>query len=152
MNIDEKDLKILKELENNSKQTMKMISRKHKISLTTVYDRIKKLEKSGVIKGYTAIVDYEKLGYGLPVFIEIKVKTDKQISFIRKITDHPKVSNIFGVTGDVDLVLECYFKNKTELVDFIRELVSIEGVIKTNTRIILDKINRHQKMNWPKEK
>jgi DNA-binding Lrp family transcriptional regulator len=109
------------------------------------------MEKGGVIKGYTVIVDYEKLGYGLPVFIEVKIKTDKQIEFIRKITDHPKISNIFGVTGDVDLILECYFRNKTELVDFIRHIVSMEGVIRTNTRIILDKINKHRRMDWPKK-
>ena len=65
MNLDNTDKKILTLLQQNSKQTNKQISHQLNLSVTAVYERIKKLEKGGVIKTYTAIIDTDKVGKSL---------------------------------------------------------------------------------------
>ena len=73
MELDQKDLKIIDILKENSKLTVNQISKRFNIPITTVHNRIKKLEKLGVIKNYTVILDYKKLNKGIQGIILVSV-------------------------------------------------------------------------------
>ncbi|MEM2917116.1 MAG: winged helix-turn-helix transcriptional regulator, partial [Candidatus Bathyarchaeia archaeon] len=77
MSLDETDVKILKTLLLNARLSNRQIAKKIGVSVGTVLSRIKLLEKAGIIKGYSAIIDHEKLGYELTVLTEITVSKGK---------------------------------------------------------------------------
>ena len=77
MELDKTDMKILKNLMLNSRLSSRQLALNLGMSTVTVLSRIKKLEKEKIIKGYTAIIDHEKLGYGLTAIIEIIAKKIK---------------------------------------------------------------------------
>ena len=108
------------------------------MSITTIYERIKKLEKNGVLKGYQALIDYEKIGFNLPVIVELIVKREKQFEVANKLIKFKNVSAIYGVTGGTDLMVITKFRNRDELSHFINTLFEVEGIERTNTRVILN--------------
>jgi DNA-binding Lrp family transcriptional regulator len=138
MKLDEKNLELLKELEKNCKQRLKKLSKKIGMSITTTYDRIKKLEKEGIIKGYQALIDYEKIGYNLPVLIELIVEREKQFDVANKLIKFINVSAVYGVSGETDLLVVGKFRDRDDLTRFINTLFEIEGIKRTNTRVILN--------------
>jgi len=138
MKLDEKNLDLLKELEKNCRQSLKKISKKTGMSITTVYERIKKLEKEGVIKGYQVLIDYEKIGYNLPAIIELVVKRENQFEVANRLIKYRNVSSIYGVTGGTDLMIVAKFKDRNGLTKFINTLFEIEGIQRTETRVILN--------------
>ena len=73
MDLDEKDLKVLQALIENSKARTSQLSKKLRMPITTIHNRIKKLEKLGVIKNYTVVPDYKKLGKGILSYILVTV-------------------------------------------------------------------------------
>ncbi len=138
MKIDEKNLDLLKELEKNCRQNLKKLSKKTGMSITTVYERMKKLEKMGVIKGYQALIDYQKIGFDLPVIIELVIKRENQFEVANKLIKFKNVSAIYGATGNTDLIVIAKFKNRADLTRFINTLFEIEGIQRTETRVILN--------------
>ncbi len=143
--LDSKDMKILGFLSDNAKLTSQQISRKTLIPITTVHNRIKKLEKRGVIKGYTTVLDHKKLGKGILAFILVTVsyitssgKRISQAELAKKIRSFPCVEEIHIVTGGADLIMKARVSDMEELNDFvINELRNIDGVENTQTIISL---------------
>lgn len=143
--LDEKDRKILEFLKNNSKLTTQHISKQTMVPITTVHNRIKKLEKAGIIKGYTIRVDHKKLGYGILAFVLVTVKYDlpngrkmDQMELSEKLSRHPNVEECHIVAGGTDIILKTRVKDMDELNDFIiRDLRAHEGVDKTTTLVVL---------------
>ena len=72
--MDKLDLKIINALNKNARTSFREISRKLKISMTTVANRVKKLENEGIIKGYIPLIDLDKLGYNLLTIISAKTE------------------------------------------------------------------------------
>ncbi|MBT8295720.1 MAG: Lrp/AsnC family transcriptional regulator, partial [Gramella sp.] len=94
MKIDELDKKILKHLQEDSKKTNKEISNDLGLSVTAVYERIRKMEKSGVIKQYVALLDPEKIEKGFMVLCQIKLIQHKKNflnQFEKEVTSLPEV-------------------------------------------------------------
>ena len=142
MKLTEKDLEILNQLEKNCKQSLKTLSKKLRIPMTTIYEKIKKMEREGIIRAYTAIVNYDKLGFHFPALIELTVETEDQQKVAKKLIKHPNVFNIYGVTGTTDMIIFVRFKNREDLSNFVLHLFSLEGIERTNTRIVLTSFDK----------
>ncbi len=147
MDLDKKDLKIIEILKQNSKQTTSQISKKFNIPITTVHNRIKKLEKLGIIKNYTVVLDYKKLDKGILSYILSsvmyvlpngeKISQEEVAKEIKKIG----AEEVSIVTGGTDLIIKVRVKDVEELNEFvIKKLRSIKGVDKTQTVIVLKEI------------
>jgi len=116
------DLEILKELSNNSKISSVELSTNLKIPQTTIIHKIKELEKKKIILAYRAEIDFSKLGYE-NYFLEIYTHNGKDVE---KIEENMKLNknciySVIGIFG-ADIEIECEFKTKKDLLDFIREL------------------------------
>jgi DNA-binding Lrp family transcriptional regulator len=131
------DIKILKELINNSRLSYREIARRTRLSVNTVASRVEKLEKEGVIKGYTAILDPEKLGYDVVAIIEVVVAKGKLLEVEKEVAKHPNVYCVYDVTGTSDAILIARFKNRKELSKFIKDLLAMEFVERTITHVAL---------------
>lgn len=143
--MDHKDLKILEMLEKDAKLTSQQISKKTLIPPTTVHNRIRKMEREGIIRGYTVRLDHKKLGKGIMAFILLTVtyilptgKKISQLDLARAINSLPEVEETHIVTGGMDIILKIRVKDMDELNNFvITDLRRIDGVENTQTIITL---------------
>ena len=147
--IDQLDLKILHVLKANSKSSMNQISKKLLIPITTAHNRIKKLEKTGIIKNYTIILNNKKLGKDLCAFILIKIdytalksKNLSQQEVAMRLKSREEVEDAALITGLKDIILKIRAHNIDELNNFItKDLRNFAGVKSTETMIVLDELN-----------
>jgi len=149
--IDEKDLKILNILQKNGKMTSKEISKILKIPITTVFTKIKRMEKEGIIKEYRAIVDYNKLGFNTLAFIlasvsyrsekENKILSQREIA--KEIAKFPEVQEVHIITGNWDLLIKIREKIWKALEKFvIDKLRYVPGIEKTLTCVVFENCKR----------
>ena len=146
--MDEKDEKILKLLKENSKLTTQQISKKILMPITTIHNRIKKLEKEGIIKKYTLELDNKKIGKAIVAYINIvvdyKLLKEANISqhqLAKKLKQHEFVEEAAIVTGGTDIIIKVRSKNIDELDDFVvNYLRNIDGIEKTQTTVVLNEV------------
>lgn len=146
MATDENDTKLLDVLLADSRLSYRKVASKIGVSAATVMNRIKRLEKEGVIKGYTAVLDYEKLGYDIDAIINMKISKGKLFEVENKIAHHPSVAAVYDVTGDFDSTIIAKFRNRRALDTFLKKIQTYEFVEGTNTILILNTI----KNSWIK--
>jgi DNA-binding Lrp family transcriptional regulator len=148
MSLDEKDLVILKSLKENSKLTSSQISKKTRIPITTIHNRIKKLEKSGIILKYTVKIDYEKIEKPLKAYILVTANqhpsNNKKVSqeeIGKKIKMVEKVDQVDIITGISDIIVQVRASTMKELNSFItNKLRNIDGVERTQTLMVLEEL------------
>ncbi len=137
MNPDETDVKILKILTSDARLSSRQIAEQCKISVGTVLTRIKRMEKEGIIKGYAALLDHEKLGYELTVVSDITVSKGRLLEVETEIARLPNVCCVYDVTGLVDAIVIAKFKSREELSKFTKRLLALPYVERTNTHVVL---------------
>ncbi|MEM2909713.1 MAG: Lrp/AsnC family transcriptional regulator [Nitrososphaerota archaeon] len=135
--LDSIDLAIIRELVKDGRASYRSIAKKLGISVATVASRVTALEKEGVIKGYTTLVDYEKLGYEITAIIELTISKGKLIEVQRQVAERPNVSGVYDVTGETDSIIVARFKSRGELNKFVKWLLSIPYVERTLTHLVL---------------
>ncbi|MCD6263834.1 Lrp/AsnC family transcriptional regulator [Candidatus Bathyarchaeota archaeon] len=135
--LDDLDRRILKELLKNSNRSYRALAKCLGVAVTTVINRIQRLEELGVITGYTISVDYEKLGYELTVITEITVSKGKLLEMEREIAKIPPVCAVYDVTGLTDAMIIAKFRNRRELSKFTKGLLSMPFIERTNTHVVL---------------
>jgi DNA-binding Lrp family transcriptional regulator len=137
MYLDETDVKILETLILDARLPSRQIAKRCGVSIGTVLSRIKKMEKEGIIKGYSALLDHEKLGYELTVVSEITVSKGRLLEMESEIAKFPNVCCVYDVTGLTDAVIIAKFKNREELSKFTKRLLAMPYVERTNTHVVL---------------
>jgi DNA-binding Lrp family transcriptional regulator len=137
MELDETDVKILRALMSDARLSSRQIAKQCEISIGTALSRIKKLEKEGFIKGYSAILDHEKLGFELTVLTEITVSKGRLLEMENEIARLPSVCCVYDVTGLTDAMIIAKFKNREELSKFTKRLLALPYVERTNTHVVL---------------
>ena len=140
MKFDEIDDKILKNLLVDARLSARQLALKLGMSTVTVLSRVKKLEKQKMIKGYTARLDHEQLGYTLTAIIEIVAKKDKLLQVEDAISEINNVCAVYDVTGSTDTLIIAKFKGREELSKFVKNLSSIPNVENTITHVVLNTI------------
>ena len=108
---DELDLRIINLLMENSKWSYRKLAARLGVSVATVMNRVNRLNKEKIIKKYSAIIDYEKLGYELSAIVEVRVSRGKMADIEKKIAEHPNVSAVFDTTGHFDITVLANFKS-----------------------------------------
>ena len=140
MDIDETDLKILKNLLVDARQSARKLSLKLGLSTVTVLSRVEKLEKLKIIKSYSAMLDDQKLGYDLTAIIEISAKEGQMALVEKEVSTMDNVCAVYDITGQTDTMVVAKFKTRGELSEFVKELSSKPNVENTNTHIVLNTV------------
>lgn len=135
--VDELDTKILQQLTKNARQSYRQIARKLRVSTGTVLTRIRRLEEVGIIRGYTIMLDTEKLGYQLTALSELVVSKGKLLEMEREIARLSPVCAVYDITGTTDAIVIAKFHNREELGNFTKSLLSMPFVERTNTHLVL---------------
>lgn len=137
MALEETDKKILNIIVENSRLSLRQIAKQANVSVATVMNHMKSLEKEGVIKKYTAKLDYEKIGYDVEVMIEIRISKGKLIDVEKKLSVHPNVFAVYDTTGAFDALLLARFQSRRKMDNFLKKIQTYEFVERTETRLIL---------------
>jgi len=141
MEIDSIDIKILELLRKNSRVSASLISEKINMSLSAVSERIKKLEVSGIIKQYTAILDSKKLGKDTTAFISVRLEHPKYNDhFMESVKNHPEIIECYYLTGDFDYLLKVITSSTEMLSEILNFIKSIQGVSLTKTVVVLSTV------------
>jgi Lrp/AsnC family transcriptional regulator for asnA, asnC and gidA len=135
--MDKIDEKILKNLMVDARLSARQLALKLGMSTVTILSRIRKLEKAKIIKGYTALIDHEKLGYDLTAIIEIIAKKDI-LDVEEKLSKIDNVCGVYDITGNTDTVIVAKFKERNELSAFVKSLSSMANVENTITHVVLN--------------
>jgi DNA-binding Lrp family transcriptional regulator len=143
MELNETDKKILKSLLEDARFSSRQIAKNVGVSVGTVLSRIKKMEDVGIIKGYSAILDHEKLGYELTVVTEITVSKGRLVEMENEIAKNPNVCGVYDVTGLTDAVIIAKFKSREELGKFTKILLALPFVERTNTHVVLTTVKEN---------
>ena len=138
--MDKVDRDILKNLVMDSRLSARQLALKLGISTVTVLTRMKKLEKTGIIKGYTAELDHDLLGYSLTAVIEIIARKDKILEVEDRLSGIENVCGVYDVTGSTDILVIAKFKGRAELSEFVKGLSGIPNVENTITHLVLNTI------------
>jgi len=137
MELNETDKKILKNLLEDARFSSRQIAKNVGVSVGTVLSRIRKMEDAGLIKGYSIILDHEKLGYELTVVTEITVSKGRLVEMENEIAKMPGVCGVYDVTGLTDAVIIGKFKSREDLGKFTKRLLALPYIERTNTHVVL---------------
>ncbi|MCH3884245.1 Lrp/AsnC family transcriptional regulator [Tenacibaculum aquimarinum] len=150
MNLDATDRKLINFLQDDSKQTTKQLSLQLNLSVTAVYERIKKLEKEQVIKRYVALVDKQKVNRSFLVFCHIKLiqHTKEYVStFEKEVQKLEEVSECFHVSGDYDYILKVYVKDMQEYREFmVHKITALKHIGSTHSSFAINVVKNETKI------
>lgn len=144
MAFDEIDKKLLLFLQQDSKQTTKELSYKLGLSVTAVYERIKKLENTGVISKYVAILDRHKVDKDFIVLCHVKLTQHKKeyvLQFEREIMNLQEVTECFHVSGDYDYILKIGVKDMADYRNFmLSKLTTLQHIASTHSSFMISEV------------
>jgi len=135
--IDSTDREILKMLQEDARVAFKRIAEKIGVSEATVFVRVKKLRKKGVIKRFTALVSPELLGKNLTAFVLINTEPKKLEEVLDTLSSMDEVYEAYDVTGTYYAIVKIRTENRETLAEIIDKIGMIDGVTRTETAIVL---------------
>lgn len=149
--LDAIDKKLINLLQKDSKQTTKKLSLQLNLSVTAVYERIKKLENQKVIEKYVALINKHKIEKSFLVFCHIKlVQHSKEYltTFEREILKLEEVSECFHVSGDYDYILKIYVKDMDEYRNFmVSKLTTTKHIGSTHSIFAIEEVKNTNVIN-----
>jgi DNA-binding Lrp family transcriptional regulator len=148
--LDRHDLILLSELQRDSRQTVQQLAGAAGLSGTPAWKRIKEMEASGVIRGYTALVDREKVGLSLAVLAEINLtrhNEDDVRRFEREAQACPQIVSCYATTGQADYVIKVLVPDIKAYESFLHErLFKMPGVTHVRSSVVLKEIKSETRL------
>jgi len=143
---DELDRAIIRALNQNARKSFREIAKDIGASVTSVIHRVKKLEESGIIKGYIPVVNPEAFDTNLIAIIELRISQGKLLENQEKISRDPRVIAVYDITGEWDSLLIGYFKDRKDLNQFIKTILSMKNVDRSVTHIVLNVVKEERRI------
>ena len=142
--IDATDILILRALQLNAHLTVKELAAKVNLSTTPVFERVKRLEREGIIDRYIAVLNAEKLNQGFVVFCNVKMHRmshDIAEQFSQMVKGIPEVTECYNVSGSFDYLLKVHAANMKYYREFVLNVLgSIEGLGSIESTFVMDTI------------
>lgn len=144
MILDATDKKLLQFLQLDSKQTTKELSMKLNLSVTAVYERIKKLEREGIIDKYVVLLNRNKIQKGFVVFCHLKLMQHTKefiAQFEKEVVQLNEVLECFHVSGDYDYILKICVENMEEYREFmVTKLTTLQHIGSTHSTFMIGEV------------
>ena len=142
--MDRIDANILKCLTRDARMNASQISQQVNLSVSAVIERMKKMEASGLIRGYTAVIDERQAGVKVQAMISIRLEHPKyNPEFNRQMCAHESVMECFYITGDFDYIARIGVSSTEELTKVLHDIKQIPGVSLTRTYVVLDNVKQN---------
>lgn len=142
--IDATDLQILRELQQNARLTTKELAARVNLSTTPVFERVKRLERDGIISRYIAVLNAEKLNQGFVVFCQVKMNRlgrDIAADFSERIANIPEVTECYNISGQYDYLLKVHAPNMKYYQEFVLNVLgTIPHLGSLESTFVMDEI------------
>lgn len=142
--LDAVDMEILRALQKNARLTTKELAAMVNLSTTPVFERVKRLEQRGYVKGYVAVLDAEKLGRGFVVFCSVKMRRiGREIAedFARVVRSIPEVTECYNISGSYDYLLKIHAPNMKYYQEFVLNILgNINHLGSLESTFVMDEI------------
>jgi len=136
--VDEIDLALLELLRADARRPVAELARAVNLSPAPVGRRIARLERHGVLAGYTALIDETKLGRGVEAFAEVRVRGDLDVTAVLELAaSMPEAQEAFTVAGDPDALIRLVVDDAEQLRRAINTLRHTDGVLSTRTLLVI---------------
>lgn len=147
--LDEKDLSILRILQKDAKLSVRDIAARISLSPTPTHERIRRMEKQGIIREYTTVVDRKKVGKGMTVICMVALNAHNKKTagkFIEEVSRLKEVVEFYNISGDFDFMLKILAAGMDEFhAFFVNVLSEIEGIGQTKSIFVMNSIKEsHQ--------
>ena len=143
MDIDNIDRQILEQLQIDSSITIKELAEMLCLTPTPIHERIKRLERDGIIRKYVALLDQKKVEKNLIVFISISIKNHSRSyleKFVAEVGDFPEVTECYHIAGNFDYLLKAQLKDMEAYQQFILSKLSvINNIDQVQSSFVLSK-------------
>ena len=153
MKLDQLDLSILKRLQENGKITNLQLSKDIGLSPAPTLERVKKLESSGFIKSYHALVDESKLNLGLTAYMQVSLIRQRENAignFVNKINQIDEVTECYNVTGQADYLLKIIVKDITAFDELVKKkLTLIEEIRNMDSMVVISNEKTSKVLPYP---
>lgn len=141
-----KDLLILMELRNNSRETLTKISKKTAIPISTIFDKIRYYQ-GDLIKKHTILIDFSKLGFNARANIMVKVDKDAREEARNFLIKHQNINSVYKISNGFDFLIEGIFHNVKDVEDFLDYLESKFKLEQVEVHYIVEDIKKEAFMN-----
>ncbi|MCI2430197.1 Lrp/AsnC family transcriptional regulator [Candidatus Acetothermia bacterium] len=132
------DRRIVEHLQRDGRISLRELARRLDVSAATVGNRLNELEASGVIRGYKALVDYQKLGYPLTTVTLIKARGNQIPKIVEELKQgDDRLTHVYEITGEFDILVIGKFRDQESMNREIKRLLSHPAIERTNTSIVL---------------
>jgi len=153
MRLDRLDVRILEELQKDGRRPVVELAERIGLSGTPCARRIRQLEESGVIQGYTAVVDPARLGHSIQAFVQVKLErhTDENVAqFRRELDSLDAIVACYATTGEHDFLLQVIATDLEALSNIVlRKLLKIPSVRDLHSTVVLETIKRSTRVPIP---
>jgi DNA-binding Lrp family transcriptional regulator len=140
MNLDETDLSLLSLLNTDARQSQRQLARKLGVAQGTVTNRIKRLEDEGIISGYSAVLNPEKIGWTMTIMAGLRIDKGRMIDVQQRIAADPRVFAVYDVTGDWDSMVLARVKDREDLDNLTKTVFTLDGVARSFTHVVLNTV------------
>ena len=136
MAVDQTDLQILGALQQNADQRLEDVAKKVKMATSSVHDRVRRLEREGVIRRWTVDVDAEALGLGVLAFVGVR-STSSCNDLMEALEKIPEIEECHSVAGELCFLLKVRVPKTADLLGLLERLRQIAGIESTESTIVL---------------
>ena len=140
MELDRTDRDIIRSLERDARMSLRSVAEEIGVSLGTVSNRLKRLEDTGVIKGYRVEIDPDKVGWGLTVVVGLRIEKGRLLELQRLIAEDSRVLGVYDVTGEFDSMILARAKDRSDLDDLSKTVLSMDGIMRSVTHFVLNTV------------
>ena len=142
MILTEKEVLLLKQFRVNARMKLTSMSRKTGIPVTSIFDKITNLDKIGIIKKYTILLDYELIGFEIKAILIIKINKKQKTDLKEFLSHHHSVNSLYRINNGFDFILEVIFKNMKIMDDFLEKIEKNFDILKLEIHYILEELKR----------
>lgn len=139
--MDDLDTRLIWALKQDARRSFLALSKELGVSDATIHKRVRNLEKVGIIKGYTTLLDAERLGYGVTAFIELRIKPGTAESVGEELAKIPNILDIFELHSHCDILLRVQVKDLHELRnELVNRITLIPDIVSKETNVVLNTV------------
>jgi DNA-binding Lrp family transcriptional regulator len=138
------DTELVNALLDDGRASLRSLADDLDVSVTTVSNHLSDLEASGVIRGYSPVIDYDGLGYDVTAVIQLKVEGSSLPDITDRLRERDQMISVYEVTGDHDIVAIGKFEDTDDMNDQIKALLTDPDINESNTNVVLNAASEHE--------
>lgn len=142
--MEEKERQIISHLRKDARTSLAAISQEIEMPISTVYDKINRMQQNNIIKKHTIIVDFPKLGYHYHAKIALKIQKKQKEELVNFLKNHLSVNSIYEINNGFDLFVETFHKNVKEYLEFMDSLQEGFEIIEIKEYQVINEIENEK--------